>query len=228
MSLLSRFEKACAAFIERAFARRFPGELAPAHVARKLVAAMEAHTRRESGVLVAPSEYVVYVHPEDLERLAADRAYLEREWGELLRDLAVRVGATFAAGAANVRMVRKERVPPGSAEVEIGREPRTHVSRPTQRGYALRIIKGVPAGRLYHIEGEVGIGRGEGVNVALPDPSVSRRHATVGIIDGAPVVRDLGSTNGTFVNGERVQSRTLRAGDVLKLGNTEMRIESAL
>jgi hypothetical protein len=226
VSLLSRFEKACSAFIERAFARSFPSELAPAHVARKLVAVMEAHTDRADGELVAPSEYLVYVDPNELERLQSDRAYLEREWGELLRDLAVRVGASFPGGAPHVRMVGKEGVPPGSAEIELGEERPTERRRP-QPGFALRVLKGLPAGGLYPLEGELSVGRGKGVNVVLADPSVSRRHATIALVDGLPVVRDLGSTNGTFVNGERVETRKLRAGDVLKVGNTELRIEGA-
>ncbi|MBV8371971.1 MAG: FHA domain-containing protein, partial [Candidatus Eremiobacteraeota bacterium] len=40
-----------------------------------------------------------------------------------------------------------------------------------------------------------------------------------------PTVRDLGSTNGTFVNGERVEARTLRDGDELRFGNTRMQFE---
>lgn len=224
MSLLSRFERACSAFIERAFARRFPGELAPAHVARKLVAAMEANTRPEDGVLVAPGAYLVSVHPSEFERLAGDRSYLEREWGELLRELAVRVGASFRGGAPNVRMVASDRVPAGAAEVEIESE---RVEKERQHDFGLRVVKGVPAGRLYRLLGEVSIGRGEGVTIALGDPSVSRRHASVGLADGTPVVRDLGSRNGTFVNGERVETRRLQIGDVIRVGSTEMRVESA-
>jgi hypothetical protein len=224
VSLLSRFERACSAFIERAFARSFPSELAPAHVARKLVAAMEANTRRDDGVLVAPRQYLVRVHPDELERLAGDRTYLEREWGELLRDLAVRVGAYFYGGAPDVRMVADDRVPPGAAEVEIGEERGERAPR-SGHAFTLRVIKGVPMDRAFPLQGEMSVGRGERVAIALRDPSVSRRHATIGLIDGSPVVRDLGSTNGTFVNGERVERRELHAGDVLKCGNTEMRVE---
>jgi hypothetical protein len=216
VSLLSRFEQACAAFIERAFARSFPSDLAPAHVARKLVAVMEAHVRQDGARLVAPASYEVSVHPMDFERLGSERAYLEREWAELLRDLATRVGAVFSGGEPNVRMTPLEGVPLGAAQVAV-------VSRPF---YRLRMVKGLPADGVYRLEAGVSVGRGEDANVALTDPSVSRRHASIAIVDGVPVVRDLGSRNGTFVNGERVTTRALRVGDVLTFGNTEMRIES--
>lgn len=230
MSWLARFEQTCAALIERAFARSFPSDLAPAHVARKLVAVMEAHARTDGGHLVAPGSYVVYVHPEDFERLAGERIYLEREWAELLRDLAARVGVFFIGGEPRVTMVAMSSIPPGAVEIDVANE-RLSASPPVQeeqrRSFQLRMIKGVPAGGLYRVEGEVSIGRAEDVSVTLADPSVSRRHASIALLDGVPVLRDLGSTNGTFVNGERVESRALRAGDVLTFGNTQMRVEGA-
>jgi hypothetical protein len=216
VSLLSRFEQACAGFIERAFARRFPGDLAPAHVARKLVAVMETQTRREGPRLVAPPSYGVSVNPEDFERLAPDRVYLEREWAELLRDLAARVGAVFSGGEPNVTMMASDRVPLGAVEIDVLRRPRLQ----------LRVTKGVPSGGTYRMEGEVSIGREEGVTVALNDPSVSRRHASIAVVNGVPVVRDLDSRNGTFVNGKRVRTHKLQVGDVLTVGSTEMRIEA--
>lgn len=218
MSLLARFEQACAAFIERAFARSFPSDLAPAHVARKLVAVMEAHARREGGRLVAPAAYVVYVDPGDFERLGADRAYLEREWGELLRDLAARVGAVFEGGEPSVTMVAADRVPAGAVEIDV-------TTAPPQ--YQLRTLKGLPAAGLWRIERELTVGRSRDAGIGLADPSVSRHHATITLVNGVPVVRDLGSRNGTFVNGERVQTKSLQAGDVLRFGNTEMRVEGA-
>jgi hypothetical protein len=229
VSWLGRFEKACAAFIERAFARSFPSDLAPAHVARKLVAVMEANTTRESGHLLAPGAYIVYVNPVEFERLTAERAYLEREWSELLRDLAARVGAFFSGGEPVVTMVASEKVPLGAAEIEVAKQrPAPPPVRPRrERRYQLRMVKGVPAGGLYRVDGELSIGRGADVSVMLNDPSVSRRHASIAVVNGVPVLRDLGSTNGTFVNGERVETRTLSAGDRLTFGNTEMRIESA-
>ena len=65
------------------------------------------------------------------------------------------------------------------------------------------------------------IGRSEGCQLRLPDGSVSRKHAEI-IFDGSGiVVRDLGSSNGTYVNAERVQGqRALSAGDAVLIGET--------
>jgi hypothetical protein len=232
MGFLARIEQACAAFIERAFAKTFPSDLEPAQIARKLVATMEARTRGEDGKMVAPGSYIVYVNPDDYERLNEHQAYLEREWAELLKDLAARVGMRFK-DEANVEMVPRASIPAGAVDVAVIDEATVDIrvaapepKRPPRR-FHLRMMKGVPAYGVYYIEGKSLIGRSEECDVFLVDPSVSRTHAIVEVVDGEPNVRDLGSTNGTFVNGTRVESSALRSGDELRFGNTQMRFEAA-
>jgi|SRR5215210_2432126 len=77
------------------------------------------------------------------------------------------------------------------------------------------------AGRVLPIEAGLTIGR-EGCDVVLPDPEVSRRHAVMRVdAAGGVAIEDLGSTNGTWVNDERVDGSTpVAAGDVVRFGNT--------
>lgn len=221
MSVLSKIEQLCATFIERAFAKSFPSDLEPAQIARKLVSTMEAQTRGDEGRQSAPAAYAVYVSPDDFERLAEHREYLERAWAELLRDLAARVGITFEGGEARVTMAARAGVPLGAIAVEVGDGTRTRGS------FCLRMVKGVPPDGVYSIRGKTRIGRSEESEIVLVDPSVSRAHAVVEIRRGEPVVSDVGSTNGTYVNGRRVRSQPLRDGDELLFGDTQMRFETA-
>lgn len=220
MSFLAKLEQLCATFIERTFAKTFPSDLEPAQIARKLVSTMEAKTHDDDGRLSAPGSYAVYVSPYDFERLASHREYLERAWTDLLRDLAVRVGIAFENGGAHVAMASRENVPLGAIAIEAGKP-----AAPAMR-FCLRMVKGVPPDGVYSIEGKARIGRSEDSEVVLVDPSVSRTHAMVEIDGDDPVVRDMGSTNGTFVNGRRVRSHPLHDGDELLFGNTKMRFES--
>jgi pSer/pThr/pTyr-binding forkhead associated (FHA) protein/tetratricopeptide (TPR) repeat protein len=67
------------------------------------------------------------------------------------------------------------------------------------------------------------LGRGETRDVVIPDPACSRHHCSVFFQQGQYVLKDMGSANGIFVNGERVEERVLQSGDVLTVGNTELR-----
>src|SRR5262249_27255036 len=73
----------------------------------------------------------------------------------------------------------------------------------------------------YPLTGPVLIARDPNADVVVADDEVSTRHASFMVVDGGAAVEDLGSTNGTFVNGQRVTgSRELAAGDRVRLGAT--------
>lgn len=220
MSLFAKIEQFCSGLIEHAFAKTFPSDLEPAQIARKLVATMEARTRDEDGRRRAPGSYVVYVSPSDFGRLDEHRSYLERAWADLLRNLAGKVGITFDEGKVSVLMEQVASVPLGAIEIEIASPEEA------RRSFQLRTLEGVPPQGLYPLSGTSRIGRSEESEIVLLDPGVSRAHAVVEIKAGAAVVRDLGSTNGTFVNGRRVEREALRDGDELRLGSTRLRFEA--
>lgn len=82
-------------------------------------------------------------------------------------------------------------------------------------------------GRRHAPEPGASIGRAD-CDVVLADPDVSRRHAVIRAIDEALAVEDVGSRNGTFVNGRRIEETTVLAtGDEVRFGNTVWRVESA-
>src|SRR5919201_1347148 len=81
-------------------------------------------------------------------------------------------------------------------------------------------------GRVVPIEPDTTIGR-DPCDVLLADPEVSRRHAALMEVDGAPAIEDLDSMNGTWVNGERIREPTvLKEGDSVQLGNTVWRVHT--
>ena len=91
----------------------------------------------------------------------------------------------------------------------------------------LEIVEGQEAGKQIPLSGPLDVGR-EGVQISLPnDTQVSRRHARVTPQNGAAVVEDLGSTNGTFVNEQPIHSpRQLSPGDRLRIGLTVLELRS--
>jgi hypothetical protein len=92
----------------------------------------------------------------------------------------------------------------------------------------LEIVEGKDAGRQLQLDRVLDIGRDQGLPIALPDDTqASRRHARVSPQNGAVVVEDLGSTNGTFVNDQPIHSpRSLSPGDRIRVGLTVIEVRS--
>jgi hypothetical protein len=91
----------------------------------------------------------------------------------------------------------------------------------------LVVTQGPLAGRRLDLEAELVIGR-EGAAVTIEDSELSRRHAAFRPVMGGYEVEDLGSLNGTFVNGERISAPTrLVGGDSIKLGQSVLELEAA-
>jgi len=95
--------------------------------------------------------------------------------------------------------------------------------------YAVRFLSGKLQGRELELpeEGDLVIGRASGLAIVLLEDMVSRRHAELTVRSSGIVIADLGSTNGTFVNGERVEKARLREGDRILIGTTILKIVPA-
>ena len=85
------------------------------------------------------------------------------------------------------------------------------------------VLKEVPVGQ----KGTVTIGRLPDCEVTLSDPNVSRRHAEVRPFGTGFLVVDLGSTNGTRVNGATVSEHQLKDGDAITVGATRIRFDAS-
>src|SRR3954466_15727966 len=93
----------------------------------------------------------------------------------------------------------------------------------------LTIKSGPGAGRTVDVEGtEFTIGREAGVDLVLADGKASRRHAALRVLpDGRATLYDLGSSNGTFVDGRRIQSTLLQGGEQIQIGDTVLVADGA-
>ncbi len=85
----------------------------------------------------------------------------------------------------------------------------------------LVVTKGPGIGRDHAVTTECVVGRGTDADFVLEDTNTSRRHCRVLLDGGGYAVEDLGSRNGTFVNGIRVQRVVVGDGDVIRIGSTE-------
>ena len=79
---------------------------------------------------------------------------------------------------------------------------------------------------IYDVDGDLVLGRGERAEIRLEDPFASSRHARIFEQGNAVVIEDLGSTNGTYLNEEVLQTpRPLHPGDRVRIGDSEFTFE---
>jgi transcriptional regulator with PAS, ATPase and Fis domain len=93
------------------------------------------------------------------------------------------------------------------------------------RRFLLRVGAGPDAGTCHAASGRVVIGTHPSADIQLADPTLSRFHCEIQLVDGRAIVRDLGSRNGTFVDGVSVMEAHLRPGAILTLGKSTVRFD---
>jgi hypothetical protein len=214
---LQQFEDRLERLVEGTLAKPFRSNLQPVEIGRRLTREMDLHRRVGVRGLIAPNSFSVTLAKADVDRFSNFLDALVRELAEAAREHARNEQYTFV----------------GPIDVQILEGPRLRAGR---FSVAAEVIEGpdglvpaelvLPGGGRIHIEATpVVIGRMPECTVALSDPNVSRRHAEVLRVNEAFVVRDLGSTNGTKVNGAPVREQYLQSGDNITVGSTTIVFE---
>jgi pSer/pThr/pTyr-binding forkhead associated (FHA) protein len=90
---------------------------------------------------------------------------------------------------------------------------------------SLIVVDGPDQGRRFEVAGVLVLGRDASAGIVIADPEVSRRHASLTLTGDELEVEDLGSRNGTWVSGERIDARRkLSEGDKLRVGKTVLKV----
>jgi FHA domain-containing protein len=93
-------------------------------------------------------------------------------------------------------------------------------------GFSLKILEGPDSGKVYSFDRvEITIGRTMDNDVVINDPGISRQHMSIRDKGGAYILKDLGSSNGTKLNGKKIGEEVLRPGDVIMMGTVQVRFE---
>lgn len=236
MSALNRFEQLMENMVEGSVARLFRSRLEPAEIAKRLERAMESQQTISVRRIIVPNIYRAFLNPEDFAAIQPFRGEIEREMATYLRELAdersfsmlehprVELAADAAVARRGIQVVAETSSGQPDASNTQVMSGTQHLKAAPARGVGAMLLLDTPQGaHTIPLESTLlTVGRGLNNDVILEDTRVSRHHAELRYKTRRFWVSDLGSTNGTFVNGERVTEQALRNGDTISLGGLEM------
>ncbi len=239
MKLLEKFEKSIESLVEGIPQTVFRQKLQPAELGRKLEREMLRRQQAGLGANLVPNRFDVALHPADFERFSGFRSSLENQMESWLTQVAQRKGCVFVdrvevtlresdeAGKRNPRIDAKFSDQPASRQPAAG-----HTSAlPSARGTAnrtalLTLLNGSGHERSFIVPmGSTTIGRAPENDVVLDSQDVSRRHARIDCSAAGIRIHDLGSTNGTRVNGDSISVADLSDRDTISIGSQRLRID---
>ncbi len=232
MGVLQRFERRLEGLVEGAFAKVFGGVVQPVEVAGALQREAAEHKQvMGPGRILVPNRYVVEIGPTDLERFAEWDEQLRTELAGMVTEHAAEQGWAFV-GDVEVAFVQVDDFATGVFKVrssvvgtiETPAEPESGSGRPR---LVLPRTSDNPE-RTVSLTGESTVlGRGAEADLRLPDTGVSRRHAELRVDGDRVLLTDLGSTNGTSLNGRRITGdAVLCDGDRIDLGASTVQFRS--
>jgi hypothetical protein len=247
MGILDNFEQRLEQLVNGTFARAFKAEVQPVEVAGALQREMDDRAAVVTkGRTVVPNVFTIDLAAHDYERLMTYRAAMTSELAELVvsyseeqqygllgpveidftTDPELETGIFRVRSEAKAAITAMPAAPPEtSTPYQAPPAPAASPaawSKPVIANPASLVI----AGNTYALTRPTNVlGRGTDVDIRIDDPGVSRRHVEI-ITAPSPMVRDLGSTNGTLLNGHRVAESALNDGDVLQIGTIEMQFRT--
>ena len=229
MGVLDRFERGVENVVNAAFSRSSRSGIKPidfASALRKEADAKAAAVDRTR--TVAPNEYDIHVSPDDHAQIVdwGDDA-LAREFEATLHDHADLQRYAFV-GSVTVRFVEDEELAPGRFRVQ-SRSTRSPAVEATGASAGARRPLIDVDGKRFHLTGETTtIGRGTEADIVVEDTGISRLHARLEVTEFGTILTDLDSTNGTFVEDQRIKEATLLDGNAITIGRTTIMYWDAL
>lgn len=214
MGFLDKFERGLERAFNGAFAKTFKSGLQPVEIVSTLKRELDTRAAVVSrDRVLVPNRFHVIVSRRDYDQLSSMGDSLKH----MLLDEVERHAATQHyqfAGGLSVKLVTADHLSEGQLEVE---------SRSVQGRVEWVPVLEVSGHRYPVRQGSNVIGRGSDAHIIIDDTGASRRHAEV-VWDGRRAgLRDLGSTNGTKLNGRRIAQSALEPDALIEIGRTQLR-----
>jgi Protein of unknown function (DUF3662)/FHA domain len=244
--MLRSIEQRLERIFEGVFGRAFRTNVQPVELARKLAKEMDEHRSTSVTRVYVPNEYTIYLSSRDREQFEGYENSLVSELEEYLSEHAARenyalltpprilfetdedlgvgefgIATRMAQHGRRADEEAPESTTPGATMIYKPRTQPTEAASLVELGVEreVAVLSWNDERRVLEKRRSV-LGRSRDVDVQIEDPNVSRRHVEIVQEGSAYWLVDLGSTNGTEVNGRRVQRARLDDGSQFKLGET--------
>jgi hypothetical protein len=218
--------------VEGLFSKTFRSGVQPVEIAKRVVRSMDDGKQVAVNEVWAPNRFEISLSSEDAPRFQQIETALVAELKTVIADNASERGWGLV-GPPEVELFVDQKLRRGDLVVEAtlvqGAQPAEPAAPAAARAKRaqLRVHEG-GAERAIPIDKELlTIGRLSDSDIVVTDTGASRRHAQIRTVGGVSTLTDLGSTNGTKVNGRDVQSAELADGDRITVGATQIEYRSA-
>lgn len=218
MPILRDFERRLGGLVEGLFSKAFRSGVQPVEIAKLIMREMEGGRSVGVSEVWAPNRFELSLSPEDAARYEQAEDAILSELRRVIREAAAERGWGLV-GPPEVEFIVDENLKKGDlacvATLVEGED------EGAEGGRATVVIREDDSERTVALASDtVTIGRLADCDVVLKDKGASRKHAQLKLRDGTWTLTDLGSTNGTRLNGQTVQSRELADGDKITIGTT--------
>ncbi|CAQ00149.1 FhaA domain-containing protein [Clavibacter sepedonicus] len=211
MGILDNFEKGLERAVNGAFVKTFKSGLQPVEIAAQLRRELDTHAAVvDRDLILVPNSFTLRVSRADAERMASIGTALTDQLRQAVEKHASSQGYQFA-GVVQVGFREDDAISEGVLEID---------SRTAEGSVTWMPVVDVAGARHPLPVGRTVIGRGSDADITVDDPGTSRRHVEIAWDGTRAQVRDLGSTNGSELNGAPVTKAPLPPESVIRIGRT--------
>jgi len=232
MPILRDFERRLEGLVEGFFTKAFRSGVQPVELAKRLLREMDANQTIGVQDIWVPNHYLIRLSPDDHARFEQAEGRLAAEMQQLVKDGAAERGWKLV-GPPQVEFALDEELGRGEFRVDpslVEGPDRPLTGELDAVGTAMLYLlqNGRPTATYPLDKPVVVIGRMSDSDVVVNDPGASRHHAEIRVDGNRYVLRDLGSTNGTNVNEQKVaDERELQPGDRVTIGHSVLEFRRA-